>query len=219
MKPRVTAFPESRISNPSSRIPLKLFKPIYEMALKWALHPLAERYLAGVSFVEAFIVPTMPEIMLAPMTLAKPERWARYATVSLIFSTVGSIIGYLMGHYGFELARPLLDDLGWLPGIESYIAKLRGLGPWEVFWLLVGGGFLPIPMKFIAWASGVVGVPLPAFLAAMAVGRGKRVYLLCGVIRLGGKKAEAAIHRWIEWIGWGVIALIVLLVVYFRYLR
>ena len=198
---------------------MKLFKPIYEKTLKWALHPLAERYLAGVSFVEAFIVPTMPEIMLAPMTLARPDRWARYATVSLIFSTVGSIIGYLMGHYGFELARPLLEDLGWLPGIESYIAKLRGLGPWEVFWLLVGGGFLPIPMKCIAWASGVVGVPLPAFLAAMAVGRGKRVYLLCGLIRLGGEKAEKTLHTWIEWIGWTLVALIVLAVVYFKYLH
>ncbi len=198
---------------------MKLFKPIYEVALKWAMHPLAERYLAAVSFVEAFIVPTMPEIMLAPMTLAKPERWARYATVSLIFSTVGSIIGYLMGHYGFELARPLLDKLGWLPTLEAYMGKLRGLGSWEVFWLLVGGGFLPIPMKIIAWSSGIVGVPLPAFLAAMMVGRGKRVYLLCGLIRAGGEKAEKALHTWIEWIGWALVALIVLAVVYFKYLH
>ncbi|HEY8010507.1 MAG TPA: DedA family protein [Rudaea sp.] len=198
---------------------MKLFKPIYEKALVWAGHRLAERYLAAVSFVEAFILPTMPEIMLAPMTLAQPRKWARYATISLAFSTLGSIIGYAMGHYGYQLARPLLDDLGWLPSIDAYIAELRGLGMWEVFWLLVGGGFLPIPMKFIAWASGVVGVPLPAFLAAMVIGRGKRVYLLCGLIRLGGERAEKALHTWIEWIGWAVIALIVLAVLYFKFLH
>lgn len=198
---------------------MKLFKPIYEKTLVWAGHRLAERYLAGVSFVEAFILPTMPEIMLAPMTLAQPRKWARYATISLIFSTLGSIIGYLIGHFGFELARPLLDDLGWLPTIEAYITKLRGLGPWEVFWLLVGGGFLPIPMKFIAWAAGVVGVPMPAFLGAMIVGRGKRVYLLCGLIRLGGERAEKALHTWIEWIGWILVALIVLLVIYFKFIH
>jgi membrane protein YqaA with SNARE-associated domain len=198
---------------------LKLFKPIYEKALVWAMHPLAERYLMGISFVEAFIFPLMPEIMLAPMTLAKPERWARYATLSLLFSTLGSVIGYLMGHYGFELARPLLADLGWLPAIEGYVAKLRGLGGWEVFWLLVGGGFLPIPMKIIAWSSGIVGVPLWAFLAAMIVGRGKRVYLLCGAIRLGGEKAEQTVHKWVEWIGWGLLALVVLAVVYFKFLH
>lgn len=198
---------------------MKLFKPIYEKALVWAKHPLAERYLMGISFVEAFIFPLMPEIMLAPMTLAKPERWARYATLSLLFSTLGSIIGYLMGHYGFELARPLLDDLGWLAGIDGYIAKLRGLGGWEVFWLLVGGGFLPIPMKIIAWSSGVVGVPIWAFLAAMIVGRGKRVYLLCGLIRLGGEKAEQTVHKWIEWIGAVAVALLVAAVVYFKFLH
>ncbi|MBS0516672.1 MAG: DedA family protein [Proteobacteria bacterium] len=198
---------------------MNLFKPIYEKALVWAMHPLAERYLMGISFVEAFIFPLMPEIMLAPMTLAKPERWARYASLSLLFSTLGSIIGYLMGHYGFELLRPLLDDLGWLPAIDSYVSKLRGLGGWEVFWLLVGGGFLPIPMKIIAWSSGIVGVPIWAFLAAMIVGRGKRVYLLCGAIRLGGEKAEQTVHKWVEWIGWGLLALVVLAVVYFKFLH
>ncbi len=198
---------------------MKLFKPIYEKALVWARHRFAERYLAGVSFVEAFIVPTMPEIMLAPMTLAQPQKWARYATISLIFSTLGSIVGYAMGHFGYELARPFLADLGWLPKIEEYIATLRGLGPWGVFGLLVLGGFAPIPMKFIAWASGVVGVPMPAFLAAMIVGRGKRVYLLCGLIRLGGERAEKALHTWIEWIGWVLVALIVLCVIYFKFIR
>ena len=198
---------------------MKLFKPIYELALKWARHPLAERYLMGISFVEAFIFPLMPEIMLTPMTLAKPERWARYATLSLIFSTLGSVIGYLMGHYGFDLARPLLDDLGWLAPIESYITRLRGLGGWEVFWLLVGGGFLPIPLKIIAWSSGVVGVPMWSFIAAMIVGRGKRVYLLCGAIRLGGEKAEQTVHKWIEWIGWILVALVILAVVYFKFLH
>ena len=198
---------------------MKLFKPLYEKTLVLAAHPLAERYLAAISFVEAFIIPTMPEIMLAPMTLAKPEKWARYATISLVCSTLGSIIGYLMGHFGYELARPLLEDLGWLSSIDGYIIRLRGLGAWEVFWLLVGGGFLPIPMKFIAWASGVVGVPMPAFLAAMIVGRGKRVYLLCGAIRLGGKRAEEVLHKWVEWIGWGLLVLVVALVVYLKFIH
>ena len=198
---------------------MKLFKPVYEKALYWAQHRLAERYLAALSFVEAFIVPTMPEIMLAPMTLARPERWARYATVSLLFSTLGSIIGYLMGHYGFELMRPLLDKLGGLPSIEIYIEKLRGLSTWQMFLVLVGGGFLPIPMKIIAWSSGIVGVPWLAFLSAMIVGRGKRVYLLCGLIRLGGERAEQIVHKWIEWIGWALIALIALAVVYFKFLH
>src|SRR5690606_19532195 len=68
-----------------------------------------------------------------------------------------------------------------------------------------------IPMKFVTWAAGIVGVPILPFLACMAVGRGKRVYLLGGAIRIGGARAEAALHKYIEWIGWIVLAILALL--------
>ena len=76
-----------------------------------------------------------------------------------------------------------------------------------------------MPLKIFTWASGIVGVPMFAFLPAMLVGRGKRVYLLCGLIRLGGERAEQAVHRWIEWIAWGVLLLLVLVGVYLKYLH
>ena len=198
---------------------MKLFKPLYEFALRWALKPSAPWYLAGLSFIEAFIFPIAPEVMLAPMTLAKPKLWARYATISLGASLLGSFVGYTLGHYAFGLAQPLLADIGWLPAIQKQVTQLQGLSGWKIFWMLVLAGFLPIPLKIFTWASGFTGVPIPAFVAGMLVGRGKRVYLLCGLIRLGGRKTEERIHRWIEWIGWSVIALIVLLVVYFKYLH
>lgn len=201
---------------------MRLFKPLYEFALRWAEHPLAEYFLAGLSFVEAFIFPIAPEIMLAPMTLAKPKLWARYASISLAGSMVGSFVGYALGHYAFHLLEPLLADLGWLPTLNDLINELRqdlAQNAWKAFGLLVLAGFMPIPLKIFTWASGIVGVPIPAFIAGMLVGRGKRVYLLCGLIRIGGKRAEKALHRWIEWIGWAVLLLIVVLIVYLKYLR
>jgi membrane protein YqaA with SNARE-associated domain len=198
---------------------MRLFKPLYEFALRWAAHPRAEYYLVGLSFVEAFIFPIAPEVMLAPMTLAKPARWARYATISLCGSILGAFVGYALGHYAFHFVRPLFEHLGWLPTLDELIDQLHTYSGWKVFWMLVLGGFLPIPLKIFTWASGIVGVPIPAFIAGMIVGRGKRVYALCGLIRLGGERTEHTIHRWIEWIGWVLIALIVLLVLYFRYLR
>jgi membrane protein YqaA with SNARE-associated domain len=189
---------------------------LYEYALRWSAHPRAPWYLAGLSFIEAFIFPGAPEIMLLPMTLAKPRKWATYATISLASSLVGSVIGYMMGHYGFELARPLLDHLGWSSAIDAYVTKLKALDGWAVFWLLVVGGFTPVPLKIFTWASGIVGVPFVPFMASMAVGRGKRVYI--ALIRLGGERANKR-YRWIEWIAWGVLLLLVLVGVYFKYLR
>jgi membrane protein YqaA with SNARE-associated domain len=198
---------------------MKLFKPLYEFALRWAAHPRSEYYLAGLSFVEAFIFPVAPEVMIAPMTLAKPHNWARYAAISLCASICGAFIGYALGHFAFYLIQPLFEKLGWMPTLNELVTKLRGESSWRIFMLLVAAGFVPIPLKIFTWASGLVGVPIPAFVAGMIVGRGKRVFFVSGMIRLGGERAEHAIHKWIEWIGWFVIALIVLLVVYFRYLR
>jgi len=201
---------------------MKLFKPLYEIALKWAAHPKAPWYLGALSFVEAIIFPVMPEVMLAPMVLAKPERWARYATISLVGSVLGALVGYALGHWAFDFVRPLLADLGWLPRIDEYVAELTKdvqQHPWSAFWTLVLAGFLPIPLKIFTWASGIVGVPMLAFVASMIVGRGKRVFLLAGAIRLGGPRAEAALHRWIEPIGWLAVGLLVAVFIYFKFIR
>ncbi len=201
---------------------MKLFKPLYEIALRWASHPRAVPLLAVLSFVEAIIFPVMPEVMLGPMVLAKPRRWARFAGVSLVFSVLGAIVGYVLGHYAFEWVRPLLESLGWLERIDQQVAELREIAahsPWSAFWLLVLAGFLPIPLKIFTWASGIVGVPLLPFVASMIVGRGKRVYLLAGVIRVAGPKAEAALHSWIEWIGWTALVAIAITIIYFKFIR
>lgn len=201
---------------------MKLFRPLYERTLVWAAHPRAERYLALLSFVEAIIFPIAPEIMLAPMVLAKPKHWARYAGVSLGCSMIGALIAYALGHYAFDAMRPLFAWLGWLPKIDALVAQLRGelaTHPWQAFWMLVAAGFIPVPLKIFTWASGIVGMPLLPFLGGMIVGRGKRVFAVAGAIRLGGERAEKALHRWIEWIGWGVIALIAALLVYLKFIR
>ena len=190
---------------------MKLFGPLYERALVWSRHPKAPALLTGLSFAEAIVFPVMPEVMLAPMCLAQPKRGYWFATLSLAGSLVGAVVGYLLGHYAFELVRPLLEDLGWLARIDAQVASLREVlaeSPWKAFWLLVVAGFTPIPLKIFTWASGIVGVPMLPFLTSMFVGRGKRVFLVALAIRFGGERAEKALHRYIEPIGWSALALL-----------
>jgi uncharacterized membrane protein YdjX (TVP38/TMEM64 family) len=82
--------------------------------------------------------------------------------------------------------------------------------PWHVFWILVLAGFTPVPLKVFTWAAGILGVAFVPFILGMAVGRGKRVFLVAGAIMLGGERAERALHRWIEPIGWGILAVLVI---------
>ena len=196
---------------------MKIFAPMYARAIAWSRHPRAPAFLTGLSFVEAIIFPVPPEVMLAPMSLAQPKRALWFATLSLIGSIAGAVIGYLLGHYAFELMRPLFEWLGMMHGIESGIDTIKiqmAESPWAVFWLLVAGGFAPIPMKVFTWASGVVGVPWVPYLAAMAIGRGKRVFLVAIAIRLGGERAERALHRYVEPIGWGATAVLLVAISY-----
>lgn len=191
---------------------MKLFGPIYERALAWARHPRAPALLTGLSFAEAVVFPVPPEVMLAPMSLSQPRRGFWFATLSLVGSLAGAVIGYLLGHYAFELVKPLLESLGWMHKIDEQVTYLREVSeqsPWKAFWILVLAGFTPIPLKIFTWASGIVGVPLLPFLASMAVGRGKRVYLIALAIRLGGERAEKALHKYIEPVGWIASALLV----------
>ena len=190
---------------------MKVFAPLYERALRWARHRNAPALLGVLSFVEAVFFPVMPEVMLAPMALSRPQRAFRYATISLACSLAGALVGYALGHYAYELVKPMFARLGWAGHIEEQVAYLRDIAiesPWKAFWILVLAGFAPIPLKFFTWASGIVGVPLLPFMASMFIGRGKRVYLLAAAIKLGGVRAEAALHRWIEPVGWIALSLL-----------
>lgn len=191
---------------------MQLFGKLYALALTWARHPRALYYLSGLSFVEAFIFPVMPEVMLAPMMLAKRHRAFFYANVSLLFSLLGSLVGYALGHWAFAALKPLLDTLHLLAPIEQGVAGLRTQmieHPWGLFGVLIVAALQPVvPMKFVTWASGIVGVPVLPFLGCIAVGRGKRVWLLALLIWLFGERAERLLRDYIEWIGWAVLVLL-----------
>jgi len=196
---------------------MKLFGPLYDRAISWSRHPRAPLYLVMLSVFEAVFFPVMPEVMLAPMCLSQPRRGFWFAFISLLGSLVGAMIGYVLGHFAFEALRPALESMGWLEHIDKQVTWLRAIAvqsPWKAFWLLVLAGFAPIPLKFFTWASGIVGVPMVPFMASMAVGRGKRVFLVAGAIRLGGERAESTLRRYIEPLGWIALALIVVLVAY-----
>ncbi len=182
---------------------LKLFGPLYERALRWSASPRAPLLLFLLSICEAVFFPIMPEVMLAPMCLARRDRALRYAAISLGGSIIGMTIGYALGHYALAMLMPWLERLGYATKFHEIEQQAREHG----FWLLLIAGFTPVPFKIFTLASGAVGMPLLPFFAGAIIGRGKRVFLVAGAIKLGGARAEAALHRWIEPVGW--IALLV----------
>jgi membrane protein YqaA with SNARE-associated domain len=194
---------------------MRLFGKLYARVLVWARDQRAVYYLCGLSFVEAFIFPIMPEVMLAPMMLGKRHKAFFYANISLLFSLLGSLVGYALGHWAFHALTPLLQSLHLYDRIQIGVENLRTQmnQHWlELLLVLTLAALQPVvPMKFVTWAAGIVGVPVIPFLMCVLLGRGKRVWLLALLIRLFGERAERILHKHIEWIGWAALAVLAVL--------
>ena len=195
---------------------MRIFGTMYTRVLNLARHERALHYLCALSFVEGFIFPISPEVMLAPMMLSTRQRAFLYANTSLLFSLLGSLIGYALGHWIFQALHPWLDMLGLLAPIEHAVSALKAdmhLNPMRLMFVLFIMALQPIvPMKCITWSAGIVGVPLLPFLICIALGRGKRVWLLAWLIRKFGDRAEIHLRRHAEMIGWLTLLLVAVLV-------
>ncbi|MEO5595524.1 MAG: YqaA family protein [Lysobacteraceae bacterium] len=189
---------------------MKLFGPLYDRALRWSASPRAPAILFALSLCEAVFFPVAPEVMLAPMALARRDRAFRYAAISLAGSTIGMAIGYAVGHYAMDAVLPWLERLGYAEHFHEI--ERQATDPAKGFWLLFLAGFVPVPFKIFTLAAGAVSMPLLPFFAGAIIGRGKRVFLVAGAIKLGGERGEAALRRWIEPIGWIGLGLFVALV-------
>lgn len=183
---------------------MALFRPWYKRVLTWAEHPRAPTLLGFLSFIEAVIFPVPPEVMLAPMTLAKPKQWFWFASISLFGSLLGAFVGYALGMFAFNLIEPLIESLG----LMAKFVEVKAAAAENGFWFLLVGGFVPIPFKLLTIASGVVGMPLLPFFFGALVGRGKRVYLLAGLIRVLGARAQEFMDRHVERVGWAALILL-----------
>ena len=184
---------------------MKLFTAMYEKTLAWSQHRHATRYLAGMSFAESSFFPIPPDVMLAPMCLANNKKAVFYATITTIFSVLGGIFGYFLGYAAFELVEPMVREAGLG---EHYDLAVSWFERWGV-WIVFIAGFSPIPYKAFTIAAGAAGMALIPFILASIIGRGARFYAVALLIRWGGPRMEGLIHRYVEYLGWLLVVLIV----------
>ncbi|MGH8495023.1 MAG: YqaA family protein [Gammaproteobacteria bacterium] len=183
---------------------MRLFSALYTRVLAWSAHPHAKWYLGGLSFAESSFFPIPPDVMLAPMTLARPDRGLQYATITTVTSVLGGVAGYLIGFFAIEAVEPLLVDVGYW---EHYLRARAWFDDWG-FWAIFIAGFSPIPYKVFTIAGGAVQMNLPLFVIASALGRGGRFYLVALLVMWGGPKVEAHMRRHIDTIGWVTVAIL-----------
>lgn len=182
---------------------MRFFSFLYNKMIIWSGHRHAPYYLAGVSFVESSFFPIPPDIMLISMGLAKPTRSWHYAFIATLFSVIGGIFGYVIGLYGMDLIRPFILA-------SSYAANFEKIQSWfELYgvWIVIMAGFTPLPYKLFTVSAGALQMAFLPFVMASIVGRSMRFFLVCGILYFAGAKIEQGLRRFVDIIGWAVIAI------------
>lgn len=194
---------------------MKLFSHAYTSMMRWSRSEKAIWYLMIVAFTESsfFVIP--PDVMLAPMSLASPHKAWRYATVTTFASVLGGCFGYMIGFAFFVFIKPWIIHFGYY---STYQLALHWFETWG-FWVVFVAGFSPIPYKIFTIAAGVFGIHIIPFIIASIIGRGGRFFLVAGLMRWGGEKMEQSLLRYIEYIGWGTVLVLVIALGWYYGLR
>lgn len=191
---------------------MKIFSRLYVLMMRWAIHPYAPRYLAIVAFSESSFFPIPPDVMLIPMSLAKPMKSLQYASLATFFSTLGGIAGYAIGLFTLKWLLPWVESSIYQ---EQYYIAVSWFQQWGV-WVIILAGFSPIPYKIFTVTAGLLSMPFLPFVLASAIGRGGRFYLVAMLLRYLGGKIEPIIYKFIDLLGWVVLFLLIVAYLYYR---
>ncbi len=142
-----------------------------------------------VSFIESFISPILPDLLLIPMALSAPEQAIYYSVIATVASVLGGIIGYFIGN---RLGLPVLQKYAPAKHIDTIHNWLEKYGGWAIFFAAMA----PIPYKFVSISAGVFRVNKVVFLLASLIGRGKRFLLEGFLIFYYGPQAIELIKRY-----------------------
>ena len=185
---------------------MKIFSSLYQWTLRWAEHKLAPRVLAALTFAESVFFPIPPDVLLAPMVLAKPQNAWYYASLTTVASILGGAVGYWLGYLMFEpWIQPLITNFGYQERFDTAITWFTEWGVWVIFI----AGFSPIPYKLFTVSAGFLQMAFIPFFITSAIGRGMRFFLVAGLIKWGGSAMEQKIRQWVDVLGWSMVAAIV----------
>lgn len=192
-----------------------MFQKLYDKAIQWSKHRHATKYLATLSFAESSFFPVPPDVMLAPMVLARQDAAWRLALITTISSVLGGMLGYAIGFFSFDMIQP------WLEG-SHYWSKYQLAEQWFKqwgFWAVFIAGFSPIPYKVFTIAAGALSMLFFPFVLASFVGRGARFFLVAGLLAWGGERLEARLRQYMDLIGWVTVSIVIIGIVVYKFLQ
>ena len=172
--------------------PRSLLRRLYDWSLDAAHKPHAMWTLGAIAFAESSFFPVPPDVMLIPMSLARPQR----AYVMAFWCTVASVAGGLLG---YAIGALLYDSVGgWLIHLYGYGSKVEAFraayAQWGA-WIILLKGLTPIPYKIVTITSGFANYNLGLFILFSIIARGTRFFVLAFLLHRYGEQARHFIEK------------------------
>lgn len=183
-----------------------MLRRMYDWVMGLAASRHASKSLFAVSFAESSFFPVPPDVMLAPMCLAKPEKAWNYALICTIASVLGGCLGYAIGYFLRDFGLWMMAATGHEGGLQEFQCWYGKYG----VWVILAKGLTPIPYKLVTIASGLAAFSFPMFIAASVATRGARFFLVAFIIKKFGPALLPVVERRLALFAGLFIALIVI---------
>ena len=173
-----------------------MFKDLYFKTIKLAGHKSSKFFLFIMSFIESFIFPIPPDVLIIPMTIAKRNEWVKIALFATIGSVLGACLGYFIGYVFFNEIGVKIFELYGVDNTSFLKDKMSSEGG-TVAWmtLLAIAGFSPIPFKLLTITSGFVNFNLIYFIIVSLITRGSRFFLIAFLVGNFGSAMKKIIEK------------------------
>ncbi len=194
-----------------------MIKNLYNKTIQLAGHKSSKSILGFISFIESFIFPIPPDVLIIPMTIARRGEWIKIASIALIGSVLGACMGYFIGYIFFNEIGLRIFELYGVDNTSFLKDKMSSEGG-AIAWatLLAIAGFTPIPFKLLTITSGFVHFNLFYFIIVSILTRGSRFFLIAFLIGNFGPTMKKIIERKLLKVSI-IFSIIILLFAYFIY--
>lgn len=194
-----------------------MFIKLYNKCLILAAHKSSNYFLATVSFLESSFFPIPPDIMIAPMVIAKKNRFIEIFLIATIFSVLGGMFGYIVGAYFFDLAIHIVEFYGYedkVINLKNALTQGEGFYAWLAILFLAG--FTPLPYKVFTIVSGLISFNFPIFVLISLVSRGLRFFIVSYLsFKFGDTFTQLMNQHGSKWFSiLGIVLVIISVIVY-----
>lgn len=193
-----------------------LLRRLYNWTISWAERPGGAWALFFIAVIESSVFPVPPDVLLLALAVGAPRRALWFAAICSVGSVIGGMIGYWIGYSAWHAVRGF-----FIPYVFSQAAfdTVQQLYQGNAFVAILSAAFTPIPYKVFTVAAGVFEVGFFTLVAASAIGRPARFFLVAGAIYLFGAHVKALIEKYFDWVAWAFLVLGVGGFVAIKYLR